>query len=334
MKDIIMQLPKAELHVHIEGTMEPEQYLTFAERNKVKIPYNTLEQARQAYEFTDYHSFITAYLAATQVLCTEQDFYDLTIAYLQKMRQQGVLHVEVFFELQSYIVRNIAPAVIINGIYEALQYGAITLGISGLMIMSFLRHLSEQEAFNALKLSLPYKDKIVGVGLAAYEQGNPPSKFQHVFKQAHDYGYHIVVHAEIGNGDYLHQAIDLLHAERIDHGIPCLQNPELVNEIKRRNIALTVCPISNVMLGLYPSLLQHPIKKMIEWGLPVTINSDDPSFFKHYIADNYYAVHETLGVTFAELVFCAHNSFLYSFANDARKKECIAILNAYLALLK
>lgn len=326
-KKTIFSLPKAELHVHLEGTMEPEQFMLFAERNKISVPYTTLEEAQQAYAFSDFQSFIDAYEQIANVLCTQEDFYDLTLAYLKKVSGQGVLHTEISFDLQTYMPRNIATETIIMGIHHALCDGKKLFGISGEMILCFIRNLSEENALQALELSLPFKDKIIGVGLASTEKGNPPSKFEKVFARARSFGYHCVAHAgECGTPEMIREAIQLLHVERIDHGIQVLDDPSLITELIQKNISVTVCPLSNVALGLVKNLQQHPLKKMLDAELTVSINSDDPAFFHGYIAENYYAAVTQMGLSFEDVVQCARNSFQASFASESRKNECLDLL--------
>ena len=330
-KNFIEKLPKAELHVHIEGTMEPAQLLFFAERNKIKIPAHTLNQTKTAYAFSDFTSFCNAYWQATEVLRHEQDFYDLTYAYLEKISTQGVLHTEIFFDLQTYMPRNTDPAIIINGMHNALIDGKKHLGITGFLILCFLRHLSEADAFKVLELARPYKDKIISVGLAAIEEKNPPSKFEQVFAQAHTEGYRLVAHTgeDLAHGAMIRQALEKLHVERIDHGIGCVNDPSLIQELAQKKIPLTICPLSNVVLGAIKKLEDHPLKALFDAGIITTINSDDPAFFGGYIADNYNVAAEVLGFSCKELVTCARYSFLASFLEEADKKNCLAKLNDY-----
>lgn len=329
-KNFIYALPKAELHVHIEGTMEPEQYLLFAERNKISVPHTTLEQAQRAYEFSDYQSFINAYLQIANVLCTQEDFYDLTIAYLTKAYSQGVLHAEIFFDMQTYMPRNIPISAIVNGIHEAILYCQKHLGISAEMIMCFIRNLSQENAFEALKLSLPYKDKIVGVGLASLETGNPPSKFKDVFALARSMGYHCVAHAGECSAAYILDAINVLHVERIDHGIHVVEDPSVMQKIIEKKIPLTLCPLSNQQLGVAKNLTPYPLKQMLNEGALVTINSDDPAFFNSYIADNYYFAFTESGLSIDDLISCARNSFQASFTSQHRKEELIEKLENFI----
>lgn len=260
-ENFIKNMPKAELHVHFEGTMEPEQFLLFAERNKIKIPYTTLEQAKQAYQFSDYQSFIDAYVQITRVLCTERDFYDLTLAYLKKAYAQQVMHAEIFFDLQTYMPRALPAKTIIMGIYHAIEDAKKMFGMSAEMIMCFIRHLSEANAHEALELLLPFKQYVIGVGLASTEKGNPPSKFVDVFAQAKKHGFHRVAHAGECDAGMIRDTIQLLDVERIDHGIHVLEDQALVQEVIKKNIAFTVCPLSNVALGIVGDVRNHPLKK-------------------------------------------------------------------------
>lgn len=328
---LFQKLPKAELHVHIEGTLEPDMYLHFAERNKIKVPYTNQDQVRTAlYKFHDLASFIDAYKKASEVICTGQDFYDLTVAYLKKADAQGVLHTEIFFDLQFDVKQTLDTAKVINGMHQAIVDCNREFGITGSLILCFVRDMSEESALKALELSLPFKDKIVAVGLASIEKNNPPSKFERVFNMARSHGLHTVAHAgEECGPDYVWQAIDILKAERIDHGVRCMEDPRLVAELVKRNIPLTVCPLSNVALGVYKNMVSHPIKKMFDAGLMVTINSDDPGFFGGYIGDNFTAVAKSLGFSTADLITIARNSLSASFASEERKKECLVKLNEY-----
>ena len=251
----------------------------FAERNKISIPYKTIEEAHQAYTFSGYQSFIDKYVQLTHVLRTERDFYDLTRAYLTKVATQGVVHAEIFFDLQTYLPRGIRAETIIMGIHHALCDARTLFGISGGMIMCFIRDLSAENALYALECSLPFKDKIIGVGLASVEKGNPPSQFKDVFARAREYGYHCVAHAGECGPEMIHDTIRLLHVERIDDGIQAIHDPLLVKELVQKKIPLTVCPLSNVALGIVKDVEYHPLKKLLDAGVIVTINSDDPGFF-------------------------------------------------------
>jgi adenine deaminase len=330
LKDFVVGLPKAELHVHIEGTMEPEQMLVFADRNKMALPYKSVDETRAVYQFTNYDSFIAAYLQATQVLCTEQDFYDLAFAYFTKVYAQGVIHAEIFFDVQTYEQRGIRDEVIINGLHAACNDAQKMYRISSGLIMCIIRDFSEESAFAALRRITQFKDKITGIGLASTEIGNPPSKFKHVFAIARQEGYHLVAHAGEGeSSSSLREVIDLLQVERIDHGIRCVENEQVLKEIVERRIPLTVCPLSNVALGWVKTLADLPLKKMLDAGVIVSINSDDPVFFNGYIADNYYAVAQALNLTEEDIIRCAYNSFVSSFVNATQKEEYLQKLAVY-----
>ena len=324
MQEFIKKLPKAELHVHIEGTLEPEQLLLFADRNKIKIPFSSVAAVREAYKFTNLQSFLDLYYQGESVLCTEQDFYDLTASYFKKISEQGVVHAEIFFETQTYHERGIAFGTIITGIYAAATQAEKLYGITSALILCFLRHLSEQDAFIALQESLPYRDKIIGIGLASSELGNPPAKFKQVFQEARNYGYHAVVHAgEEAGPDYIWEALTILGAERIDHGVQCMKDPQLVQELLTRKIPLTVCPLSNVALQIYKNLEEHPIKRMLDAGLCVSINSDDPAYFGGYIAENYQAVAECFEMSKKDLIIIARNSIIGSFMPEDKKNKLL-----------
>lgn len=333
-KEFIKKLPKAELHVHIEGTMEPEQLMFFAYRNGIALPYGSLEDARRAYAFSDFASFCDAYIQATTVLQTEQDFYDLACAYLKKADEQGVVHAEIFFDLQTYIPRNIAPDIIINGLHRALIDANKAFGISGGLIMCFLRHLSQEDALKALELSLPFKDKIMAVGLACQEEGNPPLKFEKAFAKARRYGYHVVAHEGEFISTGLKDAIDSIKVDRLDHGIHVIKDPSLMKKLLDRKTPLTVCPLSNVVLKLIDDIKNHPLKEMLDAGLLVTINSDDPAFFGGYIAENYYAAYKDIHLSLDDLVVCAYNSINGSFADQALKNKYFTQLNDFVINFK
>jgi len=330
-KQFITNLPKAELHVHSEGTMEPAQLLLFAERNNISIPDGLLDPSKTKYIFSNYQGFLDAYIQATNVLQKEQDFYELTLAYLKKASEQGVLHTEIFFDIQTYFPRNIDPKIIIYGMDRAFIQAKKLYGIDGAMIMCFLRHLSEEDAFKALEIAYEHKDKIVGIGLASLEQGNPPSKFERAFARAREYGFHIVAHAGECLPKIIHDTVTLLKVERIDHGVLCMQDAQLVQELVQKQIPITVCPLSNIVLGIFKTLHDHPLKKMLDTGLMVTINSDDPAFFGGYIADNYLAVGQALGLTCHDLILCARNSFIASFVADDVKRRYLETLDEYVA---
>lgn len=335
LKALIQQLPKAELHCHIEGTLEPELMFTLAQQNNIKIPYKTPEAVKKAYEFSDLQSFLDIYYAGANVLQTEADFYALTWAYLKRCEHDNVKHVEVFFDPQTHTDRKIEFGTVIKGIYHALQDGEQRLGITFKLILCFLRHLSEKSAFETLEHALPYKNWITAVGLDSGEKGNPPEKFQQVFQKAQQEALLAVAHAgEEGPAEYMWQAIRLLNVKRIDHGVRCVEDPALVTYLKENQLPLTMCPLSNLKLRVFNKLADHNIKKLLHQGLCITINSDDPAYFGGYVNDNYLACVNDLQFTAEDIVQCAKNSFLASFISDEEKarylQEIDAIARPYL----
>ena len=327
MDDFIASLPKAELHLHIEGTLEPELALRLAAKNKIALPYQTVEQMQAAYNFTDLQSFLDLYYASISVVRTEEDFHDLTLAYLKKAASQNVRHTEIFFDPQSHTDRDIPFETILNGITSALKQGQAELGISSQLILSFLRHLSAESAMETLQQALPFREQLIGVGLDSSELGHPPSKFVNVFKEARRHGFRVVCHAgEEGPPEYITEALDLLHAERIDHGVRCMEDSDLVARLAEEQIPLTVCPLSNVRLCVFESMSQHPLKRMMDAGLLVTVNSDDPPYFGGYINENFAAIQEALDLSRDDLVKLARNSFASAFLSDEEKLKLIAEL--------
>ncbi len=326
-ESFIQKIPKAELHVHIEGTLEPELMFQLAQRNNITLKYASVDELRKAYKFHNLQSFLNIYYEGANVLITEQDFYDLTSEYLKKRYVENVIHAEIFFDPQSHTSRGIKFETVINGISKALKDGEKKLGLSSKLIMCFLRHLSEKSALETLEESIPFKDKIIGIGLDSLELGNPPSKFAEVFKKAISLGYLPVAHAgEEGPPDYIWEAIDKLNIQRIDHGVRCLEDKSLVKELIKRQIPLTVCPLSNLQLGIFKSLKEHNLKKLLDEGLMVTINSDDPAYFGGYINDNYLKTAVALNLNKDEIIKIAKNSFKASFLNEADKKSMLAKL--------
>ena len=323
----IADLPKVELHLHLEGTLEPALMFSLAQRNHVKLPYDSVDALKAAYSFHNLQSFLDIYYAGASVLLHEQDFYDLTWAYLTKVAQQNVKHVEVFFDPQTHTQRGIAFHTVINGIDRALQDAKEQLGMTSQLIMCFLRHLSEEDAFATLAQALPFKDKIIAVGLDSSERGNPPSKFTQVFAKARAAGFLSVAHAgEEGEPDYIWQALHKLNVKRIDHGVTCLQDDALVAYLVEQQIPLTVCPLSNIKLCVYPDMATHPLKTMLARGLMVTVNSDDPAYFGGYMNENYQAVAKALALSKAELVQMARNSIQAAFLPVARRQALLAEL--------
>jgi adenosine deaminase len=325
----IAGLPKAELHLHLEGSLEPEQMFAFAQRNKVDIPFKSAEEVRAAYRFSNLQDFLDIYYQGANVLRTEQDFCDLTDAYLTRVAADNAKHVEVFFDPQTHTARGIPFSVIADGVLQALK-DAETRGMTSKLILCFLRHLDEADAIATLKNAEPYLDRIAGVGLDSSEKGNPPSKFEDVYRMAKERGLRLVAHAgEEGPPEYVREALDLLHIDRLDHGNRSLEDPALVKRLASEQMTLTVCPLSNLKLCVVSDLKKHPLKKMLNAGLRATINSDDPAYFGGYLNDNYNAVANALGLTRADLVMLAKNSFLGSFLSDAAKTEHIAAIDAY-----
>ncbi|MDJ0596573.1 MAG: adenosine deaminase [Pleurocapsa sp. MO_226.B13] len=330
MEKFIQNLPKAELHLHIEGTLEPEMMFELAKRNNIDLPYNSISEVKEAYNFEDLQSFLDLYYQGSQVLQKEQDFYNLTWAYLQKAVRQNVRHTEIFFDPQSHTSRGIAFETVYQGIYQALQDGKVKLGISSQLILSFLRDRSAEEAFATLEQALPYKDTIPAVGLDSAEQGNPPSKFKEVFDKAQAEGFLTVAHAgEEGPPEYIWEAIELLNVSRIDHGVRSMEDPKLLDYLVEKQIPLTVCPLSNVELKVFDSMAKHNLKKLLNLGICATVNSDDPSYFGGYIAENYQAAQSALDLTKQELYQLAKNSFQASFLSPETKHKLIAKLDSY-----
>jgi adenosine deaminase len=326
----IQHLPKAELHLHIEGTLEPELMFELAKRNTVTLRFQSVEEVRAAYQFTDLQSFLDIYYEGAQVLLTEQDFYDLTWAYLERVQAQHVRHVEIFFDPQTHTDRGVRFETVITGIHRALDDGERKLGISHQLIMCFLRHLTAEAAMTTLEQALPFRDWIVGVGLDSSEVGHPPEKFVTVFDRARKEGFLTVAHAgEEGPPEYVWQALDLLKARRIDHGVRSIEDPALVERLRTDAIPLTVCPLSNVKLCVYDTMDQHRMKELLNAGLCVTVNSDDPAYFGGYVNENFLAAHRALGLSKSELYRLARNSFEAAFLDEGSQEILIAELDAY-----
>ena len=332
MENFINNLPKAELHLHIEGTFEPELMFNIAKRNNIKIKYKSIDEIKAAYQFDCLQDFLDIYYAGAGVLITEQDFYDLTYSYLQKCADQNVRHAEIMFDPQTHTERGISFETVINGISKACQNVQEKLGVSSLLIMSYLRHLPEEEAFKTLEQSIPFKHLITAVGLDSSEKGNPPSKFKKVFEASVKEGYIPLAHAgEEGPPEYVWEALDLLKIHRIDHGNNCLLDSALVQEIVKRDIALTVCPLSNTALQVVDDLKNHPLKKMMDMGLKVTVNSDDPAYFGGQVNQNYIDIQKALNLTKQDLFELAKNSFQYSLLDEESKKGYIEELENYVS---
>lgn len=309
MYDWLNALPKAELHLHLEGSLEPELLFALAERNKIALPWNDVESLRAAYAFNNLQEFLDLYYQGANVLRTEQDFYDLTWAYLLKCKEQNVIHVEPFFDPQTHTDRGIAFEVVVRGIQQALRDGEKQLGISHGLILSFLRHLSEEEAFKTLDQAMPFRDAFVAVGLDSSEVGHPPSKFECVFAKARSEGLVAVAHAgEEGPPEYIWEALDLLQVKRIDHGVRAIEDERLMQRIIDEQIPLTVCPLSNTKLCVFDDMSQHNILQMLERGVKVTVNSDDPAYFGGYVGENFAALYDSLNMTKAQAQRLAQNS--------------------------
>jgi adenosine deaminase len=328
----VRDVPKAELHLHIEGTLEPELMFELAGRNKVSLAYPDVEAVRQAYVFDNLQSFLDIYYAGCAVLLTEQDFYDLTTTYLRRVAPQGVRHAEIFFDPQSHTDRSVAFETVVTGIHRALEDGVASLGISSRLIMCFLRHLSADAAMETLEQAAPFVSWITAVGLDSSEEGNPPSKFEAVYRRAREMGLLAVAHAgEEGPPEYIWEALDLLGVRRIDHGVRCLEDDRLVARLVAEQVPLTVCPLSNVKLRVFRSLREHNLPQLLERGLLVTINSDDPPYFGGYVEDNFRAIVETFGWGEADVARLARNSFVASFLDDSAKARHLAAIDAMTA---
>ncbi|NHI01433.1 adenosine deaminase [Oceanimonas sp. MB9] len=318
----IQQLPKVELHLHIEGTLEPEMMFELAQRNQIALPFNTPEAVRSAYQFSNLQSFLDIYYQGARVLIHEQDFYDLTWAYLLRCQADNVIHTEIFFDPQTHTERGIAFDTVLNGIDRALRDGREQLGISSHLIMCFLRHLDEDSAFDTLRMALPHKDKIVAVGLDSSELGHPPEKFERVFQEAIGHGFLTVAHAgEEGPVENIHNSLELLSISRIDHGVRCVDDSALVERLAQRRVPLTVCPLSNTKLKVFDHMDRHNIVELLRRNVCVTINSDDPAYFGGYMTDNFQAVANSHALTPQELAQFTLNAIEASFIDDAHKQR-------------
>ena len=326
----VSDLPKAELHLHIEGTLEPEMMLALAKRNGVTLPYATVEDVRAAYDFENLQDFLDVYYLGMSVLVTERDFYDLTLAYLEKVHGQGVRHAEIFFDPQAHTERGVSFETALGGIRSALDEAGRAMGITSRLIMCFLRHLPEEAAFEALECACRHKDAIYAVGLDSSEAGFPPSNFSRVFAEARAAGFVPVAHAgEEGPAAYVEAALDDLQVARVDHGNRALDDAALTARLAREQTPLTMCPLSNLRLKGIPALNASPVKRALDAGLLVTVNSDDPSYFGGYVNDNYLGIYEALDLTPGDLVALAKNSFAASFIDDSAKQAGIDAVDMY-----
>jgi adenosine deaminase len=330
LKEFIEGLPKVELHLHIEGSLEPKLMFALAQRNNIKIPFKTVHKLRKAYNFSNLQDFLDIYYKGMNVLQKEQDFYDLTWAYLDRVAKQNVVHAEIFFDPQGHTTRGVKFQTALNGISRALEDGREKLGVSSRLIMCFLRHLSEEEAFKTLDQALPHRNKIAGVGLDSSEKGHPPSKFARVFARARQEGFLIVAHAgEEGPPEYIWEALDQLEVNRIDHGNRALEDEKLVARLVKERMALTVCPLSNLKLCVVRDMKQHPLRKMLDLGLRATINSDDPAYFGGYMNENYNAVAAALSLEKNHLLTVVRNSIEASFLDSVAKAALRSKLENY-----
>lgn len=326
--DLLRAMPKAELHMHIEGSLEPELIFALAQRNNVPLAYDSVEALRTAYAFTDLQSFLDIYYAGASVLLYEQDFYDMARAYLNRAVADNVVHTEIFFDPQTHTERGVAMETVINGLYRACRDAQIEQGISATLILSFLRHLSEESAMQTLEAALPLRDRFIGVGLDSSELGNPPEKFARVFARCKELGLHLVAHAgEEGPPAYIWGALDVLGVERIDHGVQSEKDATLMERLAKEQIPLTVCPLSNLKLCVVKDLADHNLPRLLKAGLKVMINSDDPAYFGGYVNENYTQLFAATGMGAPEAYQLARNSLEASFVSDAQKAQWIAKLN-------
>jgi adenine deaminase len=329
---LIQRLPKCELHIHIEGSLEPELMFALASRNGIRLPYASVEALRQAYQFRNLQDFLDIYYQGMSVLITEQDFYDLAFAYLQRARADNVRHVEMFFDPQGHTSRGIAFATAVNGLHHAIADAGRKLGVQASLIMCFLRHLDEADAEKTLDTAFAFRDKIVGVGLDSSEAGHPPSKFKRVFGRARDAGLFLTAHAgEEGPPSYVWEALDVLGVGRIDHGNRSLNDEALVGRLAHERMALTVCPLSNLRLRVIDEMIHHPLRRMLDKGLVVTVNSDDPAYFGGYVNDNYRAVSGALSLTTQEITAIVRNGIQASLMTAAEKNKTLAEVDRVIA---
>lgn len=320
--ELLRRMPKAELHIHIEGSLEPELIFALAQRNGVSLPYADVESLRQAYAFTNLQSFLDIYYAGASVLIQEQDFYDMAWAYLQRAAADHVVHAELFFDPQTHTARGIAMETVVRGLHRACSDAKAQWGVDASLILCFLRHLSEEDAFATLEQALPFRDLFIGVGLDSSELGHPPEKFARVFARCRELGLHLVAHAgEEGPPAYIWSALDVLNVQRIDHGVQALKDPALVQRLAQDRIPLTVCPFSNVKLCVFPDLASSNLAQLLDAGLAVTINSDDPAYFGGYLNDNFVQTFAATGLTAQHAYTLARNSFEASFVTEAQRHD-------------
>jgi adenosine deaminase len=333
--DLLRVMPKAELHIHIEGSLEPELIFALARRNGLSLPYADVAALKSAYAFTNLQSFLDIYYAGASVLLTEQDFYDMARAYFVRAAQDGVLHAELFFDPQTHTARGVPMATVVRGLHRACVDAQVELGVSALLIMCFLRHLSEDDAFATLEQAMPFRDHIVGIGLDSGEVGNPPEKFSRVFARCRALGFRLVAHAgEEGPPAYIWTALNELRVERIDHGVQATQDAALMQRLARDRIALTVCPLSNLKLCVFPDMASHTLVQLLDAGIAATVNSDDPAYFGGYINENFTQTFAALPLNVGHAYTLARNSFEASFLQASAKQVCIAQLDEAFAAFR
>ncbi len=327
--ELLKTAPKAELHIHIEGSLEPELIFALSQRNGIAIPYASVEELRRAYAFTNLQSFLDIYYAGASVLITEQDFYDMAWAYLLKAQADNVIHTEIFFDPQTHTARGVDMATVINGLHRACTDAKTQLGVSAQLILCFLRHLSEEDAFATLEQALPYRDRFIGVGLDSSEVGHPPEKFARVFARCRELGLRLVAHAgEEGPPEYIWSALDVLKVERIDHGVQSTRDPALMKRLAAERIPLTVCPLSNQKLCVFPDLADHNLGQLLDAGLCAMVNSDDPAYFGGYLNVNFLQTFAATGLTAQHAYTLMRNSFEASFLDAAAKRACLERVDA------
>jgi adenosine deaminase len=330
--ELLRRMPKAELHIHIEGSLEPELIFALAARNGVEIPYASVEELRKAYAFTNLQSFLDIYYAGASVLLKEQDFYDMARAYLERAAADNVVHAELFFDPQTHTARGVSMETVINGLHRACTEARLALGVDASLILCFLRHLSEEEAFETLEQALPFRSKFIGVGLDSSEVGHPPEKFARVFARCRELGLHLVAHAgEEGPPAYIWTALDLLKVERIDHGVQSTKDPALMQRLAKDRVPLTVCPLSNLKLCVFPKLEQHNLRELLDAGLCATVNSDDPAYFGGYMNENFLQTFAATGMAAQHAYQLAKNSFEASFIDAKQKDQYYELLDATFA---
>jgi adenosine deaminase len=333
--DLLRVMPKAELHIHIEGSLEPELIFALARRNGLSLPYADVAALKSAYAFTNLQSFLDIYYAGASVLLTEQDFYDMARAYFVRAAQDGVLHAELFFDPQTHTARGVPMATVVRGLHRACVDAQVELGVSALLIMCFLRHLSEDDAFATLEQAMPFRDHIVGIGLDSGEVGNPPEKFSRVFARCRELGFRLVAHAgEEGPPAYIWTALNELRVERIDHGVQATHDAALMQRLARDRIALTVCPLSNLKLCVFPDMASHTLVQLLDAGIAATVNSDDPAYFGGYINENFTQTFAALPLNVGHAYTLARNSFEASFLQASAKQVCIAQLDEAFAAFR